>query len=80
LPDLRVLDAGTSPADPDNNIVLTEVTRAGGVLEYMLTVTIDGTPLSTSGPILDREEAVSQAAREARHYALNPIYVRRETS
>jgi len=75
-----VLDAGSSPADLDNNIVLTEVTRVGGVREYTLTVTIDGTPLSTSGPIRDREEAVSQAAHEARHYALNPIYVRQETS
>jgi hypothetical protein len=78
MPDLRVLGARESPSDPDNNIVLTEVTRSRGLQEYTLTVTIDGKALSTAGPFQDREEAVEQASAEASHYALEPIYVRQE--
>jgi hypothetical protein len=79
MPDLRVLDVGEGPADPDNNIVLTEISRPGGVREYTLTITIDGKPLSTAGPFLNRDEAVDQALSEAAHYALDPIYLWRET-
>jgi hypothetical protein len=80
MPELHVLDAGESPADPENNIVVTEVIRAPGNPEYMLTVTIDGAPVVTAGPFPDRDTAVDQANEEAEHYALHPIYFRQELS
>jgi hypothetical protein len=78
MPDLRVLTSDQQPVDQDNNIVLTEVVRSEGATEYTVTVLIDGKPVSVGGPFLDLEDAVDQANEEARHYALDPIYLKRE--
>jgi hypothetical protein len=78
MPDLHVLTSGQQPTDQDNNIVLTETVRPGRETEYTVTVLIDGKPVSVGGPFLALDDAVDQAKEEAQHYALNPIYLRRE--
>jgi hypothetical protein len=78
MPNLRVLTSDHQPIDQDNHIVLTEVVRPGSETEYTVTVLIAGKPVSVGGPYLDLEDAVGQANEEARHYALNPIYLKRE--
>ena len=47
-------------------------------MEYTVTVLIDGTAITVSGPFLTLDEAVDQANEQARHYAVDPIYFRRE--
>ena len=78
MPDLHTLTSDQQPSDQDNNIVLTEVVRPGRGMEYTVTVLIDGTAIAVSGPFLTLDEAVSQANKQARHYALDPVYFRRE--
>jgi hypothetical protein len=78
MPDLHVLTSDQQPKDRDNNIVLTEVVRPGRETEYTVTVLIDSTPVSVGGPFLALNDAVDQANEQAKHYALAPIYVRRE--
>ena len=78
MPDLQALSSDQKPTDQDNNIVLTEVVRPGRGTEYTVTVLIDGTAIAVSGPFLALDEAVDQANEQARHYALDPIYFRRE--
>ena len=78
MPDLHVLTSDQKPMDPDNNIVLTEVVRPGRGMEYTVAVLIDGTAIAVSGPFLTLDEAVDQANDQARHYALDPIYFRKE--
>jgi len=78
MPDLHVLTSGQQPADPDNNIIMTEVVRPGSEKEYTITVLIDRKPVSVGGPFVSLDEAFQEAAEEARHYALTPIYLRRE--
>jgi hypothetical protein len=78
MPDLHLLRSDQNPIDQDNNIVLTEIVRPGRGTEYTVTVLIDGTAIAVSGPFLALDEAVDQAHEQARHYALDPIYFRRE--
>ena len=78
MPDLHVLTSDQQPSDHANNIVLTEVVRPGRGTEYTVTVLIDGTAIAVSGPFLTLDEAVDQANEQARHYALDPVYFRRE--
>jgi hypothetical protein len=78
MPDLYVLTSDQQPMDRDNYIVLTEVVRPGRETEYTVTVLIDGTPVSVGGPFLALNDAVDQANEQAKHYALDPIYLRRE--
>jgi hypothetical protein len=78
MPDLHVLTSDQQPMDRDNYIVLTEVVRPGRETEYTVTVLIDSTPVSVGGPFLALNDAVDQANEQAKHYALDPIYVRRE--
>ena len=78
MPDLHVLTSDQKPKDHDNNIVLTEVVRPGRGMGYTVTVSIDGTPVAVSGPFLTLDDAVNQANAQARHYELDPIYLRRE--
>ncbi|MPR07341.1 hypothetical protein [Microvirga tunisiensis] len=78
MPDLHVLTSNQQPMDQDNNIVLTEVVRPGRGMEYTVTVSIDGTAIAVSGPFLTLDDAVDQANDQAKHYALDPIYFRRE--
>jgi hypothetical protein len=78
MPDLHVLTSEQKPMDPDNNIVLTEVVRPSRGAEYTVTVLIDGAAIAVSGPFLTLDEAISQANEQARHYALDPVYFRRE--
>jgi hypothetical protein len=75
---LNALASNLEPKDRDNNIVLTEVVRPEGEMEYTVTVSIDGAPVAVSGPFLTLDEAVEQASAQARHYELEPIYFRRE--
>jgi hypothetical protein len=78
MPDLHVLTSDQQPMDRDNNVVMTEVVRPGRETEYTVTVLIDGTPVSVGGPFLALADAVDQANQQARHYALDPIYVRQK--
>jgi hypothetical protein len=78
VPDIHVLTSSQEPADPDNNIVLTETERSGQQKEYTVTVFIDRNPVSVGGPFASMDEAIRQASEEARHYDLDPIYLRRE--
>jgi hypothetical protein len=78
MPDLHVLTSDQQPLDQDNNIVLTEVVRPGRDTEYTVTVLIDGKPVSVGGPFLDLDDAVGQANEQARHYSLEPIYLKRD--
>ena len=78
MPDLHLLTPDQNPEDHDNNIILTEVGRPGHGMEYTVTVLIDGTAIAVSGPFLTLDAAVDQANEHARHYALEPIYFRRE--
>jgi hypothetical protein len=75
--DLQVLTSDQKPIDQDN-IVLTEVVRPGRGMEYTVTVLMDGTAIAVTGPFLTLDEAVDQANEQARHYAVDPIYFRRE--
>jgi hypothetical protein len=78
VPDVRELTSGENPEDPDNNIVLTEVERPGQGAEYTVTVLIDRSAVSVGGPFMSLDEAVRQASEAARHYDLEPVYLRRE--
>jgi hypothetical protein len=78
VPDLHQLTSGQEPEDRDNNIVLTEVERPGHPTEYTVTVLIDRSAVSVGGPFTSLDEAVRQASEAARHYALEPVYLRRE--
>jgi hypothetical protein len=80
MPDLYVLEPDQYPADRRNHVLLTEVVRPSGGVEYTFTVLIDGNPLSVGGPFEALDVAVAQAKAEADHYALEPIYLRREHS
>jgi hypothetical protein len=78
VPDVRELTSGENPEDPDNNIVLTEVERPGQETEYTVTVLIDRSAVSVGGPFTSLDEAIRQASEAARHYDLEPVYLRRE--
>jgi len=78
MPDLKCLTSDQKPTDQDNNIVSTEVVRPGRGTEYTVTELIDGTAIGVSGPFLTLDEAVEQANEQAKHYALDPVYFRRE--
>lgn len=78
MPDLHVLTSSQQPADPNNNVTLTEVARPGLQKEYTLTVLISGKPVSVEGPFVSLDEAVRQAGEASRHYELKPIYLVRE--
>jgi hypothetical protein len=48
------------------------------MLEFMVTVLIDGTPIAVSGPVASMKEVVDQANDLSKYYQPEPIYVRRE--
>jgi hypothetical protein len=75
---VRELISDESPEDPDNNVILTGVERPGQETEYTVTVLIDRSAVSVGGPFTSLDEAIRQASKAAQHYALEPVYLRRE--
>ncbi|WP_134494827.1 hypothetical protein [Microvirga pakistanensis] len=76
------IEAGDSAGGGLTLALIGQLQAAGKELpawtEYMVTVLIDGTAIAVSGPFLTLGEAVNQANQQARHYALDPVYFRRE--